>query len=61
MHNQREHFMAWAPYGSNMKDTEIGINSNVAKAIGKECLKIDFTQKLYSILVLHIGNHARFC
>lgn len=34
-HNQREHFMAWAPYGSNMRDTEIGINSNVAKAIGK--------------------------
>lgn len=27
--------MSWAPYGSNMKDTEIGINSNVAKAIGK--------------------------
>lgn len=34
MHNKREHYIAWAPYGSNMRDTEIGINSNVAKAIG---------------------------
>ena len=34
-----EHYISWAPYGSNSRDTEIGINSNVAKAIGKCALE----------------------
>lgn len=33
--NQTDHYIAWAPQRGNLKDSEIGINGTVARAIGK--------------------------